>query len=57
MPFEPLPLAVSVRTRSRAEAPLTRLLAALGVGETAAAGAPRVCVCDEGEALLEGVLG
>lgn len=54
MPFEPLPLAVSVRTRSRAEAPLTRLLAALGVGETAADGAPRVCVCDEGEAPPDG---
>ncbi len=49
MTFEPLPLTVLVRTRSRVATPLTRLLDALGVATEPAAGNLTVCVCDEGD--------
>lgn len=54
MPFDPLPLAVPVRTRSRAGPPLTRLLDAIGAGATADGARFAVCVCDEGGAPADG---
>lgn len=54
MPLEPLPLAVSVRTRSRAGPPLTRLLDAIGVAAEADGARFAVCVCDEGGAPASG---
>lgn len=49
MTFEPLPLTVLVRTRSRVANPLTRLLDALGIATEPAGGNLTVCVCDEGD--------
>ena len=49
MSFEPLPLTVLVRTRSRVATPLTRLLDALGIATEPAGGNITVCVCDEGD--------
>ncbi|MXY37067.1 MAG: hypothetical protein F4Y54_09995, partial [Dehalococcoidia bacterium] len=49
MTFEPLPLTVLVRTRSRVATPLTRLLDALGIATEPAAGNVTVCVHDEGD--------
>ena len=49
MTFEPLPLTVLVRTRSRVATPLTRLLDALGIATEPTAGNLTVCVYDEGD--------
>ncbi len=49
MTFEPLPLTVLVRTRSRVATPLTRLLDALGIATEPAGDNLTVCVCDEGD--------
>ena len=49
MTFEPLPLTVLVRTRSRVATPLTRLLGALGIATEPAAGNLTVSVHDDGD--------
>ncbi|MCY3506294.1 MAG: CoA transferase [Chloroflexi bacterium] len=49
MTFEPLPLTVLVRTRSRVATPLTRLLTALGIATEPTTGNLTVCVYDEGD--------
>ena len=54
MTFEPLPLTVLVRTRSRVATPLARLLDALGVATKPGGEHLTICVCDEGEEALPG---
>ena len=49
MTFEPLPLAVLVRTRSRVATPLARLLDALGIATEPGGERLTVWVCDEGD--------
>ena len=50
MTFEPLPLTVLVRTRSRVATPLARLLDSLGIATEPAGDNVTVCVCDDGDA-------